>query len=343
MSKLNNDSSSLAARPSTSAVAKGVAKPSLAYQAHEDTFLQYVEQIRGVQTHTIDPAPPAAIEEPPSIARRALVLPPLPPVRQLPISPPSAAAPEPSVAQASKQIIGGNKSESFLPQAAQVDSAARHAVEASARSPGLVPRHMVSPRGRQISLGSAIMRGAQAAKGTARRLESAFGDSSTGSHKGGATGSVGGGEGVQTEQSGSQASVEGISGVPVAHTTATRLSSYLQQALEAGEGGRHGPPACAVVAQSRESLRDAATTARQAPSEGDAAAGGAQISMVQPPRTEGYAERLPPMSQLDASVLDALPLHVKRELEMAYGAHVMLCAPSASTRREMRATRACGA
>ena len=274
------------------------------------------------------------MEQPPNATKRALVLPPLPADRQHPACPESA--PSPSAAPAAQQTHGGGADrgapEPCLLRAARVkgfETGAAFPERTSpagggVHSPGLGPRHGGSPSGRQVSMVTAMMRGSRASRSTARRLESAFGDSRAEIDSRPPGRSAGCRDGAHVNQDGTQGNAEEGLGLSVhtARVGVPELPSYLQQALGISEGGIEGPAAAAAaVAHSEYSSRAAPERALQAAWDGSAAVGMAQSSGAQPLRTDAYAERLPPMSQLDASVLDALPLHVKRELEMAYGAH----------------------
>jgi hypothetical protein len=152
-------------------------------------------------------------------------------------------------------------------------------------------------------MGEALHRAARGAPATARRLEDSFAVSSDAAPLEDAVAPQ------PAADAGTQAGQQAPAGSDVL------LPSYLQAALAAADSssvpGAQGPQGSAVDA--RQPSVAAPAQSRSKP---------AQVQASQ--REVSEVERLPPVSQLDASVLDALPLHLKRELEMAYGAQLGL-------------------
>ena len=159
---------------------------------------------------------------------------------------------------------------------------------------------MRSPVGRQVSVGEALNRAARGSHATARKLEDSFAGSAVVSSPAAVP---------QAAASSSAAPQAARAGGDIV------LPSYLQAALAAADGCVTASVAAAPVhVELRSANLHQHSEAR--PADG----------MLQPAADRAEKrkltdiERLPPVSQLDASVLDALPLHVRRELEMAYGA-----------------------
>ena len=158
-----------------------------------------------------------------------------------------------------------------------------------------------SPAGRQVSMGEALTRAARGAPATARRLEDAFAGSSAATPSDAATAPS------QAANAGSQPEQQAPAGSDIL------LPSYLQAALAAADS---------VAGMSSQMLPRRTADAGQ-PSDPAPAQNQANAALVQATKRElKEFARLPPVSQLDVSVLDALPLHLKRELEMAYGAQL---------------------
>ena len=159
-----------------------------------------------------------------------------------------------------------------------------------------------SPAGRQVSMGEALNRAGRCTPATARRLEDSFAGSSGAAAPDAAVA-------PPLTDAGTQAVQQALAGSDVV------LPSYLQAALAAADSssvqGAQAPQGSA--ADSRQTAGAAPAQSRSKPAQEQAAK-----------RELSEIERLPPVSQLDASVLDALPLHLKRELEMAYGAQLGL-------------------
>jgi len=160
-----------------------------------------------------------------------------------------------------------------------------------------------SPAGRQLSVGEALNKAARGPQATARKLEDAFAGSAA------ALPSVAAVAPQMAAPLLSAASQPAQAGGDVA------LPSYLQAALAAADSTMAAnAPAAALDAeifpsspQQLSATHSAAVCLQAAPYRADK-------------RKAADIERLPPVAELDASVLDALPLHLKRELEMAYGA-----------------------
>ena len=168
-----------------------------------------------------------------------------------------------------------------------------------------------SPAGRQVSVGEALNKAARGPRATARKLEDAFAGSAAALPPAAAVA-------LQiAAPSSSAASQPAQAGGDVA------LPSYLQAALAAADSSTAASaPAAALDAEILPANPEELSAAHPvAPGQHPA-----------PDRAEkrkaADIERLPPVAELDASVLDALPLHLKRELEMAYGAqHRFLRSP----------------
>ena len=162
---------------------------------------------------------------------------------------------------------------------------------------------MRSPAGRQVSVGEALNKAGRTPQATARRLEDAFAGSAAGLPPVGAAARQ---MAAPSSSAASQPAQAGGDNV---------LPSYLQAALAAADSSlAASAPAALLDAEVLPSNSQQQAEAQPAALRPQAAPDRAQK------RKAADIERLPPVSQLDASVLDALPLHLKRELEMAYGA-----------------------
>jgi len=161
-----------------------------------------------------------------------------------------------------------------------------------------------SPAGRQVSVGEALTKAARGPQATARKLEDAFAGSAA------ALQPVAAVAPQMAAPSSSAASQPAQAGGDVV------LPTYLQAALAAADSSMAASaPAAALDAEILPPNPEQLSAAHPA-----------ALGLQPPPdraekRKAADIERLPPVSELDASVLDALPLHLKRELEMAYGAH----------------------
>ena len=157
-----------------------------------------------------------------------------------------------------------------------------------------------SPAGRQVSMGEALHRAARGAPATARRLEDSFAVSSAAAPSDDAVAPP------PADDASTRAGQQAPAGGDVV------LPSYLQAALAAADSSS---------VPGTQMLQNGAADAQQPVVAAPALSRSKLAQMQASQRDVSEVERLPPVSQLDASVLDALPLHLKRELEMAYGVH----------------------